>query len=142
MRPSMIARPPIALLAVIAIISTPAPLRAQEGSSGSVDARLSVLESRVADLEHRLGELEAMIKQAPQKERLAKTSGNWKELANWRRLSRGMSMDQVRALLGEPDRVTGGGITRWRWGKPEEAAEVYFIEDRLEGWTEPRRGGS
>ena len=46
-----------------------------------------------------------------------------------------MSIDEVRALLGEPKRVEAGPITYWRWGD----ANVYFVNDKLAGWTEPER---
>jgi hypothetical protein len=46
-------------------------------------------------------------------------STKWRDVQNWRQLRLGMTMDQVRALLGEPERVdatpshhTGAGIIR------------------------------
>lgn len=55
--------------------------------------------------------------------------------ANWRQLRTGMSMDEVRALLGEPEHVEGGTMTYWRWTN----AEVQFYRGKLDGWSEPKR---
>jgi hypothetical protein len=46
-----------------------------------------------------------------------------------------MTMDEVRALLGEPERVDAGLVTYWRWAD----ANVYFMRGKLEGWSEPER---
>jgi len=45
-----------------------------------------------------------------------------------------MKPDQVRALLGEPERVDAGGVTFWRWAN----AYVSFIDGKVYGWSEPR----
>jgi hypothetical protein len=52
-----------------------------------------------------------------------------------------MNEDQVRALLGEPERVTAGSAsTIWSWGEyPEETASLNFDNDKLAGWSEPHR---
>lgn len=68
-------------------------------------------------------------------------TGNSRELANWRQLERRMTMDQVRALLGEPERVTADPFyIRWYWGD-SRGGNVYFDADsrRVEGWSEPSR---
>ena len=50
-----------------------------------------------------------------------------------------MTMDEVRTLLGEPEKVEGGFITHWYWDYPT-GPQVYFNNsDKLEGWTEPGR---
>ncbi|WP_404298088.1 hypothetical protein [Halomonas sp.] len=58
----------------------------------------------------------------------------------WRRLRTGLSMDQVRGLLGEPDKVTQvyDGRIHWRYdGRPGFAGQVEFEDGRVEGWREP-----
>ena len=52
----------------------------------------------------------------------------------WRKLQKGMSYDQVRKLLGEPDRISGGGLTVWYYN----GGSVLFLSDRVDSWTEPR----
>ena len=48
-----------------------------------------------------------------------------------------MTTAQVRAVLGEPDRViAGSSLTAWLWG--EYSASVNFTNGKLSGWSEPR----
>jgi hypothetical protein len=123
------------LFAALTASSLPAVAAGQTTSSDSLLRRIDFLERRVADLERRVRELEAPITVEPARDRRVSTSPNWRDLQNWRQLRRGMTMDQVRALLGEPERVDAGHVTFWRWAD----AEVYFTSDKLEGWSEPRR---
>jgi len=88
------------------------------------------------DLEQRVRELEAVIKSEPSQGRPIQTSTKERDLATWRQLHLGMKMDEVRALLGEPDRVDAGYETYWRWA---DGAEVAFISGKLSGWSEPRQ---
>ena len=57
------------------------------------------------------------------------------DFANWRRLRRGMSMKEVRALLGVPERVAGGTLTTWSW----LGAYVTFSSEKRFSWNEPWR---
>lgn len=60
-------------------------------------------------------------------------------ISSWRRLSNGMSMDQVRNLMGEPWKVTNYGIfTIWDYGKFPNSGTVDFDKyGRVSGWSEP-----
>jgi hypothetical protein len=52
-----------------------------------------------------------------------------------------MTMDQVRALIGEPERVeVTGPFTFWNWGSLG-GANVRFDNrsGKVDGWSEPRR---
>ena len=46
-----------------------------------------------------------------------------------------MTTAEVRALLGEPERVDGGYVTNWHWTD----ANVVFIDGEPKSWSEPRR---
>lgn len=115
-----------ALLAALAAASIPAVAAGQDTSAASLLRRIELLERANTDLEQRVRELEAVIKSEPSQGRPI--------LANWRRLRQGMKPDQVRALLGEPDRVEAGFRTFWYWAD----ANVYFDSGKLAGWSEPR----
>ncbi len=93
--------------------------------------RISLLEKEVQELKLRLMKIEPP--QGSQQNALA-TSQGWKVLANWRSLKKGMSYDEVRALLGEPDRVRAGGFTFWYY---VNGGTANFYKDKLDGWTEP-----
>jgi hypothetical protein len=104
------------------------------GSMASDTDRITQLEKEVQELKTRLSSLESALDKAViQKPTL--TSEGWRKLANWRSLKKGMSFEEVREILGEPGRVTGGTLTDWTY--PDQA-RVTFLNDRLFGWTEPR----
>ena len=123
------------LLAALAAASVPAVAAGQKTSSDSLLRRIDLLERRTTDLEQRVRDLEALIKVEPSRNQPVPDARKWQDLANWRRLRRGMDMDEVRKLLGEPESVSGGAVTYWYW----PSGRVYFMNDRLEGWSEPSR---
>lgn len=124
-----------ALLVTLASASIPAVAGAQGVTTDSLLHRIELLELKNANLELRVRELEAINKAAPSLSRPVTTSANARDLQNWRRLRRGMSMDEVRALLGAPERVDGGFITWWYWTN----ANVAFMDGKLDRWSEPER---
>jgi hypothetical protein len=123
-----------ALLAALAAASIPAVAAGQDTSPASLLRRIELLERANTDLERRVRELEAIIQSEPSRGRPIPTSTKWQDLANWRQLRQGMKPDQVRALLGEPERVEGGDFTFWRWAN----AYVIFYSGKLDSWSEPR----
>jgi hypothetical protein len=124
-----------ALLAAFVAASIPAVASGQDTSTDSLLRRIELLERANTDLERRVRELESLIKSEPSKARPVPASTRWRDLANWRQLRQGMTMDEVRELLGEPERVDAGPVTYWRWAD----ADVFFMSGKLEGWSEPKR---
>jgi hypothetical protein len=113
---------------------------AQESDVRVLNRRVEQLERRVAELERCSQALEA----SPQSTRRDPTSsapGDWKQLGNWRRLRRGMTMDDVGTLLGQPDRVKVVVLTEWTYGSYPDDGSVTFDaqSQRVIGWSEPRR---
>lgn len=96
-------------------------------AAGQKDVSPDSLLRRIAALERRVDELEALVRVAPSRAVPA-------SLANWRRLRRGMKMDEVRKLLGEPESVDAGYLTIWYY----PGARVTFVEEKVDGWEEPR----
>ena len=134
----MIAKLRPVLLTTLVAALVPAVAKGQAASSDSLAHRIVVLESKTADLEQRLLTLEALIKTQPSRAVPAPGSGNWHDLANWRRLRRGMTEEEVRAILGEPEKVEVLSIqTTWTWGKIPKGASLNFVNDELAGWSEP-----
>src|SRR5258708_13161677 len=127
-----------ALLSAIVAASTAAVARGQESSSDSLNRRIVLLERKVADLDQRVRELETLIKVEPSRDRPVPASAKWRDLANWRRLRRGMNMDQVRALLGEPERGDPISIlTTWTWGTPPHHPQLPFHANKVSTSSEP-----
>jgi len=123
-----------ALLAALAVASIPAVAAGQDTSTASLLRRIELLERANADLEQRVRDLEALIRREPSRDQQVAGSGDWRDISNWRRLRQGMKPDQVRALLGEPERVEAGGVTFWRWAN----SYVSFMDGKVYGWSEPR----
>lgn len=123
----------ITLLVALAAACIPAVATGQDTSTESLLRRIELLERANTGLEQRVRELESLIRSKPSKGRAVTTSARWQDLANWRQLNLGMTMDEVRELLGEPERVEGGSFTYWYWTD----AKVSFYSGKVDGWSEP-----
>ena len=58
-------------------------------------------------------------------------------LSSWRQLSKGLSCGQVRSILGEPSRISGGDVQFWYYNQNYSQGRLTFVESRLESWSEP-----
>lgn len=70
----------------------------------------------------------------------AETSVKWQNLELWRgKLSKGMSKDEVIALLGKPDRVItyGRAGERWWYGAASGGTVDLDADGRVNAWLEP-----
>jgi hypothetical protein len=97
--------------------------------------RINQLEKDVQELKLRLSRLEVPQGTSTSQTKVGPSSDGWKSLANWRSLKKGMSYDEVRAILGEPNRIEGGTFTHWYF---PSRSDVTFHEDKLYSWSEPR----
>lgn len=61
----------------------------------------------------------------------------WRNRVNWRSLTKGMSREDVRRVLGEPNRIEGGSFEHWYYGPLGTSARVTFYSDVVSSWTEP-----
>jgi len=105
------------------------------GSIASDGDRITQLEKEVRELKTRLSTLESPLNKAIVQKSTV-TNDGWKNLANWRSLKKGSSYDEIRAIVGEPEKVRASGpLTIWSYSN---SGEVTFYEDRLNGWNEPR----
>ena len=103
--------------------------------SGATDERIRLLEAQILQLNGRVSALEGMLNQAKANQQPIVTGEGWKSKANWRKLKKGMSEDDVRALLGEPESVKAVIFTRWEYGR---YGYVQFHDTRgVNGWGEP-----
>lgn len=125
----------VTLLTAFATVLLPAVSVAQGGATDSLLRRIELLERRTEALEQLVSELEVLVKTQPSRALPVPPLPTAGDLQNWRRLRMGMNMNEVRALLGEPERVDAGPITHWRWRN----ANVYFMDGKVEGWSEPGR---
>ena len=127
-----------ALVAAFTAASIPTVAVGQNVSADSLLRRIDSLQRRTADLERRVSELEALIRVEPSGSRAVPASPNSRDVANWRRLRRGMKMDAVRALLGEPERVRAvASFTIWDYA--DGASVTFGDDDKVYNWSEPRQ---
>ena len=131
--------PILRALFLVAVLSlcVPSAAVAQEPSGDDLRQRVAVLERKNAELELRVRDLEARLKPGTRETAVQSSAGDWRNVANWRRLKRGMKYDEVRELLGEPERISGGSVAVWRFGNSASSGTATFIDDELESWTEP-----
>ena len=130
------------VLTAIIAFCVPAVTAGQQSAVDGLRRRIDSLERRTANLEQRVRVLEALIQSQPSQARPVPTSSKWQDKANWRRLRIGMTMDAVRALLGEPEKVDVlAGVTLWYWDY-SSGSNTYLRFDprgRLDAWSEPER---
>lgn len=116
----------------VAVSSTLA--KAQSTGEPLLTLRVDSLERRVNELERRLAALESPTR--TDTGRNQPSTGNPRDIANWRRLRAGMSYDDVREILGEPTRINGGGVAFWSYPR---GGQVSFVSGRVSSWQEPER---
>ena len=109
------------------------PLMAQTQSH-----ELAELRQKNAELEKKVSELEALLKQCVEagKNQFSEDYG-WQNKRTWRSLEAGMSEDQVRALLGEPVKEIKGVKTLWYYPSIYGGYVSFDEKGLLSGWKEP-----
>lgn len=109
------------------------PLMAQTQSH-----ELAELRQKNAELEKKVSELEALLKQCAEagKNQFSEDYG-WQNKRTWRSLEAGMSEDQVRALLGEPVKEIKGVKTLWYYPSIYGGYVSFDEKGLLSGWKEP-----
>lgn len=110
--------------------------------------RITQLEKQVQELKLRLSNLEAQRATSHQPSTVNTTrpaatpaqapvvrQTDPKVLTKWQNLTRGMSPNEVRGILGEPLKIlASSGFTYWDY--PNKGS-LTFHHGRLNGWTEP-----
>ncbi len=59
-------------------------------------------------------------------------------LRAWRQITNGMTRQQIRALLGEPLKISATGLEEWYYCDDQLGAFVWFNSQGVCGWREPR----
>lgn len=61
-------------------------------------------------------------------------------LSSWRQISKGLTRDQVRSILGEPRKIHGGDFEYWYYGSATylgAPSSVTFYHSKVDSWSEP-----
>jgi restriction endonuclease S subunit len=128
----------IILIIMIIMVSTltlftflPKPITAQDDEILKLRQKISELENRIKDLESLL-----MIYKEPEETR-SETGQGWQNKKNWRSLKTGMTVEEVRALLGEPIKTIDGVRTLWYYPNIFRGYVSFDEKGRLTVWNEP-----
>lgn len=125
----------VALAAVISAVMLPAAAHSQGTSSEVLVRKVDSLQLMVSELESRIAALENLVRVTPRGP-VVDAAPNARDIGSWRRLSENMTMDDVRSLLGEPEKIDGGSMAVWYYPR---GGEVIFMFGRLSRWSEPSR---
>lgn len=107
-----------------------------------LEERVAALEQKVADLEKQITALQKLIGELSGSSKASVPvikKGNWKNLANWRyELRKGMTREQVKTLMGEPDNITVYSFHEvWDYGAWLGGID-FTPSGKVSGWREPR----
>ena len=104
--------------------------------------RIEQLERDIQETKQRLSILESKLRNktdgnelvtADEKE-LEISGDGWKTVANWRKLSYGMSELSVKKILGDPHKIDGAKNAVWYY---DNGGVVRIVDGNVERWTEP-----
>jgi hypothetical protein len=123
------------LLAVVVGTAMAAPGQSRVYAQGD---EVSQLRKRVADLEHKVKELEALLKECNEaRNNRPENEFGWQNKKNWRSLEVGMNEAQVKKVLGEPVKVIKGIKTLWYYPNFYGGYVSFDESGKLTGWNEP-----
>jgi len=114
---------------VLLVLLLAAPALAKANEVEDLKRLVISLNQHVVNLEKRVKELESLIQSKPVNITVEKVT--------WRKLQRGMSYSQVREILGEPKKISGGYTTYWYYKSNNYESMVTFTNDKVSGWQEP-----
>jgi len=125
-------------LLLIVILTTCAALDARaDDRVAKLEAKIQQLELRILQSEIRIQKLEALLSKGSAKP-IQVRPGDYLNKANWRKLKKGMSKDQVKAILGDPPKVSASSIgDRWDYPRISDAYVSFNTRDLVTGWVEP-----
>ena len=96
--------------------------------------RIEQLEREVQETKQRLSILESKLLNQNDEKELVIADDAWKSVANWRKLTPGMSALSVKKLLGDPHKIDGAKNAVWYY---DNGGVVRIIDGNVERWSEP-----
>ena len=143
------------VILIIAVLFLDAPSMGQEPSMEermtlleqkvALEERLSILEKKVASLEEKIAELIQESSRlsgevSPELSPDIASKGDWRASENWRtHLKFGMTEDQVRELMGKPDKIEKMMLIGrvWYYGGVGGSSVNFGTNARVKSWLEP-----
>ena len=96
--------------------------------------RIEQLEREVQETKQRLSILESKLRNKNDEKELVIADDGWKSVANWRKLTPGMSTRKVKKILGDPQRIEGAKNAVWYYNN---GGVVRIIDGNVDRWSEP-----
>ena len=114
-----------------------APTRASAAGGTPAEQDFEALQQQILELRERVERLEARMAQGTpvnRAEEVEPVPGGWRKAFNWNLLVRGMTMEEVIEILGEPqDRRSANKYEFWEYG--DGLVRMYLR--RLRSWDIP-----
>lgn len=98
--------------------------------------RIDKLEKEILETKLRVLKLESLLSNPSNVQKPETLGEGWKSVTNWRKLTNGMSPNDVQKILGEPERIDGGTLAIWYY---PNNGRTRFFNGKLDQWTEPRQ---
>ena len=117
-------------LAIAAILSFVATFSSYAHDSD----RIEQLEREVEEIKQRLSILESKPRIKSDENELVIADDGWKYVANWRKLSFGMSELSAKKILGDPHKIDGAKNAVWYY---DNGGVVRIIDGNVDSWSEP-----
>jgi hypothetical protein len=117
-------------LAIAVILSSVATFSSYAHDSD----RIEQLEREIQETKQRLSILESKLRNDNDEEELVIADDGWKSVANWRKLSSGMSALSAKNILGDPHRIDGAKNAVWYY---DNGGVVRIIDGNVDRWSEP-----
>ena len=96
--------------------------------------RIEQLEREVQETKQRLSILESELRNKSDEKEPEFADDGWKSVANWKKLSYGMSALSVKKILGDPHKIDGAKNAVWYY---DNGGVVRIIDGNVERWSEP-----
>ena len=96
--------------------------------------RIEQLEKEVEETKQRLLILESKLLIKNDEKELVIADDGWKSVANWRKLTFGMSALNVKKILGDPHKVVGAKNAVWYY---DNGGVVRITDGNVDRWSEP-----
>ena len=96
--------------------------------------RIEQLEKEVEETKQRLLILESKLLIKNDEKELVIADDGWKSVANWRKLTFGMSSLSVKEILGDPHKVVGAKNAVWYY---DNGGVVRITDGNVDRWSEP-----
>ena len=96
--------------------------------------RIEQLEREVQETKQRLSILESKLRNENDEKELVIEDDGWKSVANWRKLTYGMSTLSVKKILGDPHKIVGAKNAVWYY---DNGGVVRMNDGNVDRWLEP-----